>query len=209
MTTETSTSEPLAAQHSSDPSDSSSQREDLKDQAHQIGDGAKSAAKNAVDDAKQALHSQAEKARSGAANEVSNIAGALRGASDELRSGSAAERSFAQLADGLAGASEAVRDKDLGELIDEMNRFARNNPATFLGGAAIIGFAASRFARSSDAGSPLGKANSPGEFYSEGSVSKRESPGGDNSEFATSNSSLAARGSGSHPKATVSGGHTQ
>ena len=54
------------------------------------------------------------------------------------------------IANGLADASDAMRDKDLGEMIDGRKpRPARNNPALFLGGALLLGFAGSRYAKAS------------------------------------------------------------
>ena len=69
-----------------------------------------------------------------------------------MRSGSAQERTFSQIAEGLADASDAMRDKDLGEMVGAVSNFARRNPMVFLGSAALIGFAATRFARASDDG---------------------------------------------------------
>lgn len=46
-------------------------------------------------------------------------------------------------------ASDAVRDKDLGEMVGAVTDFSKRNPVVFLGSAALIGFAATRFARAS------------------------------------------------------------
>ena len=56
---------------------------------------------------------------------------------------------MAQIANGFADASEAVGNKDLGELAGELSGFARRSPLVFLGGAALVGFAAARFAKAS------------------------------------------------------------
>ncbi|WP_236630387.1 hypothetical protein, partial [Sulfitobacter sp. HI0040] len=93
--------------------------------------------------------SYADQTKETAADEVKSVSSALRHAADDLRSGSPQERTFSQIADGLADASEAIRGKDLGELVNDLNSFAKRNPAIFLGSAALIGFAATRFAKAS------------------------------------------------------------
>lgn len=83
------------------------------------------------------------------ANEVKDVASALRRASEELRDGSAQERTLGQIASTLADASESIRDKDIGEILAMVSRKGRENPILFLGGAALLGFAASRYAKAS------------------------------------------------------------
>ena len=95
------------------------------------------------------VKSQANDAKSSVADEVSDVAMALRRASEDLRGGSATERTIGQIASTLADASDSLRDKDLGEIMQAASRVARNNPMLFLGGAALLGFAASRYAKAS------------------------------------------------------------
>ena len=45
-----------------------------------------------------------------------------------------------------------MRDKDLGEMVGAVTDFAKRNPFVFLGGAALVGFAATRFAKASNTG---------------------------------------------------------
>lgn len=91
----------------------------------------------------------AGQAKNAAASEVKSFASALRTAADEMRSGSPQERTFSQIAEGLADASDSLRDKDLGEMAGAVTDFAKRNPMVFLGSAALIGFAATRFAKAS------------------------------------------------------------
>lgn len=95
------------------------------------------------------VKSQASDAKSNMADEVKDVAMALRRASEDLRGGSAQERTLGQIASTLADASDALRDKDLGEIMQAASRVARDNPVLFLSGAALLGFAASRFAKAS------------------------------------------------------------
>lgn len=110
----------------------------------------KSAADDLTDTVVSEAERYAEQAKGTAADEVKSVSSALRTAANELRSGSAQQRTFSQIADGLANASETMRDKDMGEMVGDLNRFARKNPVLFLGSAALIGLAATRFAKASD-----------------------------------------------------------
>lgn len=107
------------------------------------------AASRTYDSTVAEVKSQASEAKDTVASEVGDVAMALRRASEELRGGSAQERTLGQIAGSLADASDALRDKDLGELLQSASRIARDNPALFLGGAALLGFAISRFAKAS------------------------------------------------------------
>lgn len=118
--------------------------------ASDMADQAKGAAESAARQTAQAAKSQANAVKSSAADEVAGIASALRTAANEMRNGSPQERTFGQIAEGLADASESMRDKDLSTLVQDVGVFARKNPLVFLGGAALIGFAATRFAKASD-----------------------------------------------------------
>lgn len=112
----------------------------------------KTAAVQSYDAALSQVKSQADGAKASVAGEVKDVANALRRASQDLRDGSAQERTLGQIANGLADASDALRDKDLGEIIAAVSAVARKNPMLFLGGAVVLGFAASRFAKASTAG---------------------------------------------------------
>ena len=128
---------------------SAASRADVKAQARQAGEDMKSAASDVAQSAQSEVEQKAVTAKRNVADEVSNVASALRSASEQLRDGSPQERTFAQVADSLANASETIRDKDFGEMARDLQSYARDNPAVFLGGAALLGFAAARFAKAS------------------------------------------------------------
>lgn len=46
---------------------------------------------------------------------------------------------------------DAVRDRELNGVVDNVSRYARDNPAVVIGGAAVFGFLLSRFLKSSSA----------------------------------------------------------
>lgn len=131
---------------------------DIKDKAREAAGKAAAEARARAGDAADTVASEAanyaESAKDAAADEVRNVSSALRTAADEMRRGSPQERTFGQIADSLADASDAVRDKDLGEMVGTVSDFAKRNPMVFLGGAALLGFAATRFAKASGSSAP-------------------------------------------------------
>lgn len=112
----------------------------------------KQAASDKYDEAVSEVRNKADDAKSHVASDVKEFSDVLRRASDELRGGSAQERTLGQISRSLADVSDQIRDKDLGEMVQMASRAARNNPFLFLGGAALLGFAASRFAKASHDG---------------------------------------------------------
>jgi hypothetical protein len=54
-----------------------------------------------------------------------------------------------QAADGIERFSSDLRQRDIGELVNEAQRFARRKPALFIGGAFAVGVLAARFLKSS------------------------------------------------------------
>lgn len=124
----------------------------LKDATAAMGSVAadlRSAAAHKFDETMAEVKSQANDAKANVATEVNDVAMALRRASAELRGGSPQERTLGHLASGLADASDAIRDKDLGEILQSVRKVARDNPVFFLGGAVLLGLAASRYAKAS------------------------------------------------------------
>ncbi|XDA99107.1 hypothetical protein AB1M95_04145 [Sulfitobacter sp. LCG007] len=120
-----------------------------KDAASDAADKARGIAEQVTQTVTSGAANYARDAKASAADEVRGVSSALRLAAEDLRRGSPAERTFSQLADGLADVSDTIRGKDLGEIVNDVNAFARRNPITFLGGAALLGFAATRFVRAS------------------------------------------------------------
>ncbi|MFZ3585337.1 hypothetical protein ACOI1H_24910 [Loktanella sp. DJP18] len=123
---------------------------DEKMAAKSATEEAKESAKTMMQSAKVAVSDQVDAAKDTAANEVDGIASALRKAADELRDDSPQSRTFRQLSTGLADFSDTIRGKDFSELTRDVSAFARRNPVVFLGGAVLIGLAASRFAKASE-----------------------------------------------------------
>lgn len=94
----------------------------------------------------------ADKMRGGAAQEIRQIADALQTAARELDEGTSQRRMFDRLASNVDHVAKAVTDRDMGEMLNDLNDLARRNPMLFLGGAALAGFAATRLATASARG---------------------------------------------------------
>ena len=116
----------------------------------EVKEQAKSVAADARETVKHEVEARTNAARDAAAGEVNNVASALRRAAEESRKGSAQERTFGQIADSLADFSDTIGSKDLGTVVSDVSTFARRNPMTFLAGAALAGFAVSRFVKASE-----------------------------------------------------------
>jgi hypothetical protein len=91
--------------------------------------------------------------RTAAADELADLSDALRGASDQLRARSRSMvAGLAQAtADRIEDLAVAIRERDLGELLDEAQRFARRQPEVFFVGAVALGFVLTRALRGAHA----------------------------------------------------------
>lgn len=106
-----------------------------------------------------------------AADQVSGIASAIGKAGSELRSSDAAwaSRWADQMAHGLDKLAERTRNASVDELVDDVQRFGRERPGTFLATAALLGFAASRFlSASASRREPRTEGGSSGDRYGGG-----------------------------------------
>ena len=122
---------------------------DMKSQAAELASTLKDSTKGVAHAAGSQASQLANDTKDAAAGQISGVATALREAASGLTKGSAAERTLGQIANGFADASESLHDRDLGELISAASDVAKRNPIAFIGGAVLIGFAASRFLKAS------------------------------------------------------------
>lgn len=115
--------------------------------ASEFADAARAKGREAGNALAEEARRRGEEAKSATAAEINTVSEAFRRAARDLQAGSPQERTFGYLADNLATVSDTVRDKDLGEMLEDVTAFARRNPLAFLGGAALLGFAITRFTR--------------------------------------------------------------
>lgn len=147
----------------------SSTTDAAKDQASQVKDSAASAASSVTETAKDQaasvvsdaknqagnlLHQTRDEVTSQASTQQQRAAGGLRSLSDELHS--MADRSDAdgpatslarQAADRVSTAAGWLEDREPGEVLSDVKRFARQRPGAFLAIAAGAGVLAARLAR--------------------------------------------------------------
>ena len=85
------------------------------------------------------------------AEQVSGLASALHSTAEHLRTRdqSAMAQYTQQAAEGLQRFSQTLKDRDLGSLMGQVENFARHQPGAFIGSAALLGFMATRFLKSS------------------------------------------------------------
>jgi hypothetical protein len=100
--------------------------------------------------------SVAERGKQKVVERAQDVSAALRHASEGLRSDDQAELAgyTTSVADKLEQLTSALKDRDLASVITDVTRFAKRQPALFLGGAFSAGLLAARFLKSSSQGAP-------------------------------------------------------
>jgi hypothetical protein len=104
-----------------------------------------------VDRVRQTAAAQLTTQKTRATEALGSVAAALRQSSQPLRDdnqGTLADYA-GKAADQLEQFSTRFRERDLSELMDDVNRFARRQPALFVGAAFAAGVLAARFLKSS------------------------------------------------------------
>jgi hypothetical protein len=123
----------------------------VTEQAKQQSQQARQQATDLASRGSEQAKSQLANHKHNAAQRMVPIQAALRESAQQLRNqgqgsvGDYAERA----ADQVERFSTYLRQTDVDEIMDEVRGFARHRPALFLGGAAAIGFFATRFLKSS------------------------------------------------------------
>lgn len=121
-----------------------------KKRAETLAQEGKDQAATMAQDAKSSAHQRAEASKAHTVDETDKAADAFYDAADRMDDGSLQERVMGQIADGISGATDRLRSKDMSTAIDDLTRLARKHPVAFLGGAALLGFAVTRFAKATD-----------------------------------------------------------
>lgn len=109
--------------------------------------GPDSGSGNVRDDVRQTV----DHARSSTAGRVDSIAGSIDAAASHLDDEDMTRLSgyVHDMAESLRSLATDLRNKSGDEMLQQVNQFARRNPALFIGGSVAIGFGLSRFARAS------------------------------------------------------------
>lgn len=129
-----------------------------------------------VDDAKQALGRVADQAKDQASMRVSSqkeravdtidgVADAIRKTSHGLKDAGPIPDLADRAADGIEALAGYVKNKNIGDLVGEVESFARREPALFLGGAFALGLLGGSFLKSSTSSGTGGGSRSGYEAY--------------------------------------------
>lgn len=135
----------------------SSLKQQTAQKSHELLEKGKETAGQAYDRAKSEVKSKLSDQKERATGSLVSATRALENSSQQFRDQNLVV--VADIADSFAGqvrrAGDYLRDKDMDELGRDVEKFAKNNPAVFIGGAFLLGVAVARFLRSSESGSPL------------------------------------------------------
>jgi hypothetical protein len=121
-----------------------------KDQASQLGDAAKDFAASAAGQVQDTMQRAVSQQKSAGADYIGSIAQAAERAAGEFDDAMPqAAHYIRQASEQIQSVADTVRDRDMRDLVGEVENFARRQPALFFGGALVLGFAALRFLKSS------------------------------------------------------------
>jgi hypothetical protein len=129
------------------------------------GAGNAAATGNALwNDAKETARSKLSEQQKAAAGSLGDFAGALRKSAEQMQQGGqhASAARFAQTAaSSLEQLSGALKNRDLEGIVRDAESLARRQPVVFFGAAALAGFLAVRFLKSSNSTSSSPTTSSP------------------------------------------------
>lgn len=98
----------------------------------------------------QRVTSRVDEQKNRAADGLGGIADVFRTAGNELRNENETLASYVDMAsDQMRSFAETIRQRGVGDMIDDVHAFARRRPALFIGGAFLIGIGIARFLKSS------------------------------------------------------------
>jgi hypothetical protein len=99
---------------------------------------------------KQRVTSRVDEQKNRAADGLGGIADVFRNAGNELRNENETLAQYVDMAsDQLRRFADNIRRRGAADMIDDVNMFARRNPALFIGGAFLVGLGVARFMKAS------------------------------------------------------------
>lgn len=137
-----------------------------------LGDELRQDAAKLSDVASERLSSEAEVHKGEIASQARSVSNALEKAAGELGGQDTSDwlrSSLRQGADTLQRLADSVENKNVRELLDDLNALGREHPGAFLGACALAGFAVARVFKAGSAGA--GSHNSLGLMSGQGSAS--------------------------------------
>jgi len=138
-----------------------------KDEVLGLGQELKNQGSDLVGAARQRAQGLAEQQVAFGADTVGGVARAATKAADELEQSSPQLASYVRdAASAVEDFSSSLRNRSLGDIMQDVTNFARREPVMFFGITVAAGFALSRFLKSSaDTGSSYGSASTGGSGY--------------------------------------------
>jgi hypothetical protein len=118
----------------------------VRENAEAAGEAVKDEAQEVSAQARQTVAQQAEQGRDRISGAAERLARAFDDAAADMTENAPARPALEQAAAGARRAADLINERDIGDVMDATDRFARRNPGLFLGAAALTGFALSRFA---------------------------------------------------------------
>jgi len=98
----------------------------------------------------QRVTSRVDEQKNRAADGLGGIADVFRSAGNELRNENETLASYVDTAsDQLRRFADNIRQRGVGDMLDDVHAFARRRPALFIGGAFLIGLGIARFLKAS------------------------------------------------------------
>lgn len=127
--------------------------ETAKTEFDKVAEEATAQASDLAEQAKAQIADVADKAKGLAteqkdllADQISGVADAMQRVAGDLESSNASSAQYARMiADGATRLTDTVRDNDVDAIVNMAQDFGRKQPVAFMGAAALLGFAASRF----------------------------------------------------------------
>lgn len=98
----------------------------------------------------QKVTSRVDEQKNRAADGLGGIADVFRNAGNELRNENETLAQYVDMAsDQLRRFADTIRQRGVADMLDDVNSFARQRPAMFIGGAFLVGIGVARFLKSS------------------------------------------------------------
>ncbi|MDX3187051.1 hypothetical protein PV458_01425 [Streptomyces sp. MN03-5084-2B] len=117
------------------------------DQAKHVAEHARHEARDLVREGREQLQSQARDGQRKAAESLHQLAGQLERMAQQTDSPGLAGDVARQVSDRTRSVADWLEHREPGDLLDEVRRFARRRPGTFLVGAAVAGALVGRLTR--------------------------------------------------------------
>jgi hypothetical protein len=98
----------------------------------------------------QKVSSRVDEQKNRAADGLGGLADVFRNASNELRTENETVAQYVEMAsDQLRRFANNIRERGIADMMDDVNRFAKRNPAVFISGAFLLGIGLARFLKAS------------------------------------------------------------